>query len=241
MSYTIFKNYLNIKKISNLKYTRRMNTIILKEKLLNYGLLTKDFIGGAAKCFTSSFQREPMVKALEIPVGGFYSFAEKICEKAYLEQKAYIVVEPTSQKVVGVCIIQDALEDEEPIEDIDQGLEVIFSLLASLQERYINENQLITKGEVAMAFSLSIDQDFEGVGMAYFILGEALNQARNLGYKKIITEATSVVSQNLVKERYDFKPLFEIRYKDFVYKGEKIFEKFPEGSNPTCVLMEKVL
>lgn len=218
-----------------------MNTIILQEKLLNYGLLTKELISSAARCFTNSFQREPMVKALDISTEGFYSFAEKICEKAYLEEKAYIVIEPISQKVIGVCIIQDALEDEESIENIDEGLEVIFALLGSLQEKYIIENQLMTKGKVAMAFSLSIDQNFEGLGIAHFLLGESLKQARNLGYEKVITEATSVISQNLVKEKYEFKPLFEIRYKDFEYKGEKVFERFPEGANPTCILMEKVL
>lgn len=217
-----------------------MNNIVLKGKELNYGLLTQEYVADAAKCFTDSFQREPMVKALNIPFKDFYDFAIGVCESACLSQTAAIAIEPVSNKVVGISVIQDALEEEE-IDNIPVGLDMIFSVLGSLQQRYIEENEIKEKGKVAVAFSLGVDKDFLGIGIAHLVFEQTIKQAVSLGYSKMIGEASSINSQSLLGDKFGFKGIYSIRYKDFEYKGEKIFEKFPEGVNPTCLLMEKIL
>lgn len=209
------------------------------EEGVTFGLLQENQISQAAECFTLSFQREPMVKALEIPYQNFYDFAFEVCKKAFEQDMALVALD--NEKVVGISILQDALEDGLVFGELHERLDIIFSLLGGLQQKYIDDYHITQKGEVIVSFVTGIDKDFEGKNISLPLFSRVIEQAKHLGFRKMITEVTGIYSQNTVKKRFQFKPLFEIRYKDFEYKGEKIFEKFPEGSNPTCVLMEKVL
>jgi len=209
------------------------------EEGVTFGLLQENQISQAAECFTLSFQREPMVKALEIPYQNFYDFAFEVCKKAFEQDMALVALD--NEKVVGISILQDALEDELVFGELHERLDVIFSLLGGLQQKYIDDYHITQKGKVIVAFTVGVDKDYEGKNITFPLFDITVKQAHKLKYEKMITEVTGIYSQNFAKKRFQFKPLFEIRYKDFEYKGEKIFEKFPEGSNPTCVLMEKVL
>ncbi|MCU0440220.1 MAG: hypothetical protein MUC49_20210 [Raineya sp.] len=213
-------------------------TNILEEGV-SFGLLEENQIHQAAECFTLSFQREPMVRALEIPYQDFFNFAFEVCKKAFEQDMALVAIH--EQKVVGISILQDALEDEIAFEKLHRGLDIIFSLLGGLQQKYIDNYNVVEKGKVIVSFTTGIDKDFEGKNISLPLFSKVIEQAQKLGFKKMITELTGIYSQNAAKKRFQFKPLFEIRYKDFEYQGEKVFEKFPEGSNPTCVLMERIL
>ncbi|KOY87846.1 hypothetical protein AD998_18420 [bacterium 336/3] len=216
-----------------------MNIENILEQGITFSLLQENQIHQATECFTLSFQREPMVKALEIPYEDFYNFAFNVCKKALEQDMALVAIH--EEKVVGISILQDALEDELTFDNLHEGLDIIFSLLGGLQQKYIDDYHVTEKGKVIVAFTVGVDKDYEGKNLTFPLFDITVKQAKKLHYEKMITEVTGIYSQNFAKKRFQFKPLFELRYKDFEYQGEKVFAKFPEGSNPTCVLMEKVL
>jgi len=212
----------------------------VKEGII-YRILNFSDVSAASECFTTSFQREPMVKAIGICKDDFLPFAELCCFEAAKTEMGIVAENLSSGKIIGVSILQDCLADDLEF-DLNNFniLRPIFGILGMLQEEYIIDKKIQTKGEIAVSFVTGIDKDFEGQGISLELFAQSMNLAVQKGFQSMITQVTGRLSQNAARRRFNFSEYSKILYHNYEFNGKKVFEKI-EDKLLSCVLMERAL
>jgi hypothetical protein len=216
------------------------NSAVLTEEGITYKLMDSSDLTEAAACFTNSFQREPMVKTLNISKEAFLPFAVASCKQAVEKEMALVAIDETTGKMAGFTILQDALEEIDFDSSAHTDFLPIFEMLGHLQSKYISEKNITQAGEVVVSFVTGVQSEYQGAKVAIQLFGQSIQLAKSKQYKKMITEVTGRLSQNGVKRRYAFTPYDSILYRDFSFEGQLVFSQI-EDQSLSCVLMEKCL
>jgi hypothetical protein len=217
-----------------------LNKRLLVEEGIHYRPMHLEDVHNAAKCFVSSFQREPMVKSLGIKESEFLPFAQTCCSQAIEDGTGLVAIDDITGKMAGFTILQDALQEMEMNIEEHKNLLPIFEMLGQLQSKYILEKNITMPGEVVVSFVTGVEPEFQGQKVALILFGQSLELAKRKGFKKMITEVTGRLSQNGVRRRYAFTSYASILYKEFLFDGQYVFGNI-EDQTLSCMLMEKCL
>ncbi len=78
---------------------------------------------------------------------------------------------------------------------------------------------------------------YEGLNLTTTLIGENLKLAKQENFTFAIGEATSSVTQHILRDKLGFDEKFSIEYKSYTYKGKHVFKNVMNTSN--CILFEK--
>lgn len=205
-----------------------------------YSLLTNRDIEEAAICIARAFrQGEPMALALNIPEEDFIYFTRILIKKAARDGMSVVARDPQNNRLAGCIICEDYVtEPPEGIEKVSPLFNPIFSLLDALGASYRAEH-FVAPGEIYHLFMGGVYPDYAGYGIAAQITNFIENHARKKGYKAAIGEVTGPVSQHIYIKQLGYRPLYKIRYQDFLYEGKTIFKNITACEH--CILIHKYL
>jgi len=84
---------------------------------------------------------------------------------------------------------------------------------------------------------VGIIKHYEGLNLATMLIETSLKLARLKNYSYVIGEATSSVTQHILRDKLGFDEKFSIEYKSYTYNGKHVFKNVKNPSR--CVLLEK--
>src|ERR1035441_7520651 len=86
----------------------------------------------------------------------------------------------------------------------------------------------IVRGEHLHLFMLAVDARFAGQGIAQRLVQTCLDNGREKGYCRAVTEATGLVSQRVFR-KLGFEERYRVSYRDYRYGGEAVFASIEIG------------
>lgn len=216
---------------------KNFNQLEEKKEIICKMLAIKDLEETIA-CIVDVFPRdEPMTKAVEITSDEFYPFAEIYCKKAIRERLSLIARDKATGNVIGFLISENlASEPPNGIETINEKFLPIIKLLDGLDENYIETLEL-NERNILRLFMVGVNKHYEGLNLATTLIEENIKLARLKDYSRAIGEATSSVTQHILRDKLGFNEKFTIEYKSYTYKGKHVFKNVKNTSH--CVLFEK--
>ncbi len=224
-------------KRSYLKEKKNFNQLEEKKEIIYEMLAMKDLEETIA-CIVDVFPRaEPMTKAVEITSDEFYPFAEIYCIKAIRERLSLIARDKATGNVIGFLISENlASEPPNGIETINEKFLPIIKLLDGLDEKY-KESLELNKRNILRLFMVGVSKHYEGLNLATTLIKENIKLAKVKNYSRAIGEATSSVTQHILRDKLGFDEKFSIEYKSYTYNGKHVFKNVKNPSR--CVLLEK--
>ena len=202
---------------------------------LKYKLLTKKDIGATIKCMVKTFlYDEPMTRSLKIPEKEFEHFTKLICGKMAEERLSYIC-KNSFNEVIAFCLNEDLItEPLKGIENITPKMKPILNVLEKLDALYLRDRNRKRKVFFHM-FMVGALREYRGRGIVQRLITNSIRSAKSKGFCKILTEATSLKSQNLFIKKFGFDELYKLDYKRFAYNKSRVFENIGEKY---CKLLE---
>jgi len=190
-------------------------------------------------CIVDVFPRaEPMTKAVEITSDEFYPFAEIYCKKAIRERLSLIARDMATGNIIGFLISENlASEPPNGIETINEKFLPIIKLLDGLDENYKEEALKLNERNILRLFMVGVSKHYEGLNLATTLIEENLKLARQKNFSRAIGEATSSITQHILRDKLGFNEKFSIEYKSYTYNGKHVFKNVKNPSR--CVLLEK--
>ncbi len=215
-------------------------TVIIRERGFVTRVIQEKDIQEAAICFAESFQREPMVAALNVTLEQFIPFAEFCCAEAARTGMGVVIEDEITGDVAGFALLSDAIQ--EPVSDalVPENLIPCFALLDTLLLKYIDDKEIFITGEVCVTFAGGAKKKYEGKGLGLYMMHGLIEIGKRKGYHTMISEVSGRFSQNLVGRRFKFSTHSKIAYHDFEFDGERVFQSIPD-KKLECVLMERNL
>ncbi|MDJ0842560.1 MAG: hypothetical protein QNK37_39035 [Acidobacteriota bacterium] len=209
---------------------------------IRYEQLKQDNLQGAITCVSHSFiQNEPMAAHLGITIDEFLHFAGAFYPTLIEPGLSFVAVDEEIDQVVGVRISEDfydELEESPEIPGLSPKFFPLFTLLEELGAEYKKTHNW-QHGKYIHMFMIAVEDGYQGRGIAPNMNKMFFRHVKGLGFTHAITEPTGLISQHILKNKFGFKVLHEIKYADFVFDGEKPFADLLE--HPSAMLMEKDL
>lgn len=141
--------------------------------------------------------------------------------------------------VVGaiICgVFEDLVEESSTLEQYDESLRPIVSLLGSLEQEFLLKNQPHKK-QILYQYATYVNEEFANRGIATNLYTISEKQAKDKGFKKLITISTGPISQYIRRNKLNFINEIEAKYSEFVFQDELPFASI-EGVD-SCVLLSK--
>lgn|SRR3990170_5643509 len=227
--YLLKRSYLEKKNFNKLE----------KKKEIIYEMLSMKNLEETIACIVDVFPRaEPMTKAVEITSDEFYPFAEIYCKKAIRERLSLIARDMATGNIIGFLISENlASEPPNGIETINEKFLPIIKLLDGLDENYKEEALKLNERNILRLFMVGVSKHYEGLNLATTLIEENLKLARQKNFSRAIGEATSSITQHILRDKLGFNEKFSIEYKSYTYNGKHVFKNVKNPSR--CVLLEK--
>ncbi|MGR8929568.1 MAG: GNAT family N-acetyltransferase [Gammaproteobacteria bacterium] len=215
-------------------------TILRRSQGVQYEIFSILALNGMASVVAEAFTRyEPMTVIQNIQAEEFVAFVKCLGCKAQRERLTIIASDVDSRQVIGALIADDLASDSpEGIARISDKFDPILALLGELDAQYTAGANL-RLGDYLHLFMIAVTQRYKRKKVAQNLIQLCLENGINKGYKVAVTEATGTISQHIFKNRFGFEDRYEISYKGFVYKGERIFEAI--AGHAGVILMDKQL
>lgn len=173
-------------------------------------------------------------RVIGLPAGEIEAIVTAFGPKSLAEGLTVVARTPGGE-MAGVFLAEDfATPGPEGLEEAAPNFGPIGALLDSLSGPY-REAKGFAPGECAHLFMLGVDPTFAGQGIAHRLVVRSLENARALGYRCAVLEATGAASQHVFR-KLGFRELGRIPYGDFHFMGERIFRAVPEPE--AALLME---
>ncbi len=209
-----------------------------EKKEISYEVLGTKDLEETIACMADVFPRaEPMTREVDITSDEFFPFAEIYCEKAIRERLSLVARDKATGNIIGF-LISENLTSEPPsgIETINEKFLPIIKLLDCLDNNY-KESLELNQRNILRLFMVGVDKHYEGLNLATTLIEENLKFAELKNYSRAIGEATSSVTQHILRDKLGFNEKFAIEYKSYTYKGEHVFRNMKNTSH--CILFEK--
>lgn len=215
-----------------------MNTITKVE--IKCSLLTVHDIEEATQCIAKTFSNgEPMTSLLNISEEEFTYFANIFIRKTAAEGLSVVARNVHTNQFVGCIICEDYVTElPEGIEKISPSFNPIIELLETLGNLYRAEHAM-SPGEIYHLFMGGVYPQYAGSGVAMSMSTFIEKYAREKGYRKSIGEVTGPISQHVYIKQLGYKPLYEVKYEDFLFEDNRVFKNITACES--CVLIAKDL
>jgi hypothetical protein len=182
--------------------------------------LTKSNLESASKLLSEHFfQREPISPLLGLTEDEINFFLDVVLQKAIKDELSVVALNEANE-VVG-CIISDDYFSNPPddFSNITPKLNPVFLLLKKLGDEF-RSIYPFEENKYYHLFMIATNEK----GIATPLTDEAIKLALSKGYKYAVLEATGTISQHIAENSLNFKELTTIKYSEFEFKGDKIFE-----------------
>eukprot|EP01138_Halocafeteria_seosinensis_P016010 gb/GECG01016338.1/.p1 GENE.gb/GECG01016338.1/~~gb/GECG01016338.1/.p1 ORF type:complete len:230 (+),score=27.11 gb/GECG01016338.1/:1-690(+) len=198
-------------------------------------LLTSDHVKQATDVLTVAFARsDPLTTHLGYPENDWAEFGETYCRKAAAERLSHVAVDDEKGEVVAVVVAEDAKAEQPDLSQLRNPLwKTVVEILERIEQVWCLDK--VGKGEVLHHFLLGTHPDYCKGGIMGRLQRLNLMYARELGYQKVVTEATGKYSQRSY-EKLGFVTDTEIPY-DGSYttkSGETPFKDYKLYEHPSC-------
>jgi GNAT superfamily N-acetyltransferase len=180
---------------------------------------------------------EPMAVAAGLTSADLANIVELFGPKAALEPLT-IVARLASGEMAGALLAQDfATPAPEGLASVTARFRPIGALLDGLDDAY-RAGKKIEPGTYLHLFMLGVLPAHAGQGLGRGLVSASLQNARTLGYRMAVTEATGGGSQHIFRE-HGFVERFSQKYADFLFDGEPVFR--PISGPVGTLLMDREL
>lgn len=203
---------------------------------LKYSLFNTKDIPSTVNCVVKVFlYEEPTTRILGISESEFQVFAELTCKKAAGEKLSF-VCKNKEGRVVGFCLNEDLIAASSGNSmNITPKMNPILDILSQLDAFYLRDKKPI-KNRFFHLFMVGTLNEYRGMGIARKLTEKSIARAGRLKFQTIVTEATGIKSQTLLKKYFNFDALKKIRYETFKFNDTFPFRSLGKES---CNLMER--
>lgn len=177
---------------------------------------------------------EPMTALLGVTLAEFRYFATVFTRKALDEGLPIVARDAETGELVGFSISEDLGRPEpEGAAQIAAKFDPIVGVLDQLVARFRQEHEIVP-GRYVHVFMVGVAPSFKKRSVAYEMMYENMNLAKQMGFVGAIGETTSDISTRLT-EKNGFEEQARIYYRDFEFDGARVFEEL--GEEACCRLM----
>ena len=177
-----------------------------------------------ARAFSTA---EPPAVAMGLSTADLTEFLRMLAPRAVADELTVLARSLADGRIVGALLTDDfAVPPPLEIERLSPRFLPIIAILESLDEPYRRESTM-RPGDYLHLFMLAVDPQFGGRGIAQGLVASCLENGKRKGYRRAVTEATGVVSQQVFR-KLGFEERLRIRYRDFRYGGEAVFASITE-------------
>ena len=207
---------------------------------LVYELLDKNNLDGAIDCVSKVFTTaEPLAHHLKISYEEFLVFARAYYPKVAADGLSFVARDRQSGRVVGIRVSEDYVQEEAPdLDHISPKFFAIFTLLDQLSDHF-KKIRRVEPGKYIHLFMVAVDEAYTNRGIAPTMNRFFFNYVKTLGFTHAATEPTGRISQHVLRDKFGFKELHRIYYKDYEFDGEKVFADIQ--GHDCAMLMEQSL
>jgi ribosomal protein S18 acetylase RimI-like enzyme len=181
---------------------------------------------------------EPMGVAAGLLAPDVERFLQASSEQLLSDGLTMVAVDTATGKLAGALISDDLaspLSAEQ--ENLSPKFLPVFALLGALDENY-RKGATLSYGQYLHLFMLTIDKRFRGRGIGQMLVGAAVENGAEMGYRYAVVEATGVISQHLFRKA-GFVERCRTSYAEFRYEGAAPFASIQ--GHEAAILMDKPL
>lgn len=215
--------------------------VLLHKEGIRYEMLSEHNLFGAVRCVSEAFtSNEPMSRHLGITVSDFATFAQAYYSELIDEGLSLVAVDEQQNRVIGVRMSEDYCKQDEDIYIVGLSPRFfpLFALLESLSMEF-KKIRRVEPGKYAHMFMVAVAQGYNGRGIAPNMYRLFLKLVMEKGFTHAVTEPTGVISQHILINKFGFRELFRINYRDFEFEGTYPFSDLK--GHECAMLLEKEL
>lgn len=174
------------------------------------------------------YEKEPLIGFLNIEYEDVVVLCREFVFQSLYDRLCLVCVDDKG-KILGATLARD-LRTEVDYELVPKSLEPILHCLGELVDKYLPlKIKGVDQGEGVEIFMTGVCSEARGKGVGRFLINEASNYFKKLGYKLSITESTSPITQS-IRTQYGFNVLGKMEYASFQYNGKNIFKDLETSS-----------
>ncbi len=182
--------------------------------------------------------RDPPAVAVGLTAAEFEAFVRLYGAKAHAEGLTVIARSAATGDMIGALLAEDSgSEPPDGLEQLSPKFTPIFDILGQLDAEY-SGGQARQRGHSVHVFLLGVALSHAGQGVAQRLVVECLANARRLGYRLAVTEATNKTSQQVFR-KLGFTEQVRRSYNDHLFEGRAFFKSIADQEGP--MLMERRL
>lgn len=188
-----------------------------------------------ATCFC---QFDPMEVVLEITETEFIEMVRLDLEQIFADALSYVLEDPATGEILAVGVALDATTRfTDSSGKITKKFVPVAAIVNRLHHPYLESLQP-QRGETAYLYMAAVHRGHQGKGIATALFKKIEHVAMSRHYRRIFTISTNIASA-IALERTGFVRKSTIRYHDFIYQGQRVFEDL--RASEILVLMEKLI
>ena len=175
--------------------------------------------------FTSDVfvRKEPICNCLQITKQEFIDAFNNIIHNCCASGMSYCIKDPESDEIMSVMLALSYNDYKNSHIPEWSHTPRITPLLTILDEMaHLEYPDPVHTLYLFIACTKDTDE-VSGKGFAKLLLNRIIDKARSNGYKFIVSDATNVISQHILINRFGFVNAKEITYNKYVYNDECIF------------------
>ncbi|XP_077998798.1 arylalkylamine N-acetyltransferase 1-like [Glandiceps talaboti] len=227
---------------------------IAKDGDISYRLLSKDRLEEGAILLSHAFLNgEPIVSCIKQPYEAELASNKSVCHAVVDDGVSLVAIDNSCGKVVGITtaglatageILKEARGDEDvmPVMAPPATLpyyKPIVAIIKELDQILMDDSDFVNNpdAKVCSSAKLGVDVNYRGRGIASKLIELRTQIAREKDCKFIIAQASAPGSQKLYS-KLGFEEVGEIKYKDFEYKGEKVYSSVTMCPSAKMVILK---
>ena len=237
--------YEGIQSNNNLIYQGIKMELPVVHNNITYDRLKKSEIDQACQILTKAFMdNEPLVMSLKISYEDIFTLCQTFTVQAF-DDHLCLVCKDEHGNVIGAGLARD-IATQIDYSQLSAELAPIFTLLEQLLspssfngfKQY--SNTIEQAGIGIEGFMVGVESEHMRQGIARYLIDTAMSYMGSLGYRYMIGEATSPITQSICQQ-YGFEALAKLSYQEFEFEGENIFKSidFSNWNTPAKLFGEK--
>jgi ribosomal protein S18 acetylase RimI-like enzyme len=174
---------------------------------------------------------DPPAVAAGLTPAEFSALVELYRDRAGTQGMTIVARSERSGEMVGALLAEDAAAPfPDGVDRLTRKFDPIFDILSQLDAEYRTARSA-PPGENLHLFLLGVSRSFARQGVAQNLVAECLAIGKRRGYRRAVTEATTVVSQHIFR-KLGFADRVHRSYADYRFRGQAVFAAIADHAGP---------